>query len=328
MSMKMYGDLMVFSGTANEPLARATAARLGELLHEPSFRLGDRLIKQFDNSNTFVRLGQSVRAKDVFVIQPTSAPTNDNLMELLIFIDTLRRDSAGRITAVVPYYGYGRTDKKDQPRVPITARLVADLILAAGAERFVTVDLHAKQIQGFFSIPCDELPALGLFVRHFRRHPVPNAVVVSPDIGALRRARNFAEALDLPLAVIEKRRTLDGLKTEVWNLIGDVRNKNVIVVDDEIDTAQTLVKAVDFIREEGALDICACATHAVFSEPAVDRIAKSLLKEVIVTDTVAISEDRCQRSEGKITVITVAPLLADVIYRIHEGRSVGELFEI
>ncbi len=165
---------------------------------------------QFANSNTFVKLAQSVRAKDVFIIQPTAAPVNENLMELLIFIDTLRRDSAGRITAVVPYYGYGRTDKKDQPRVPITARLVADLIAVAGADRFVTIDLHAKQIQGFFSIPCDELPALGLFVRHFRAHPVPNAVVVSPDIGALRRARNFAEGVDLPLAVIEKRRSLDG----------------------------------------------------------------------------------------------------------------------
>lgn len=326
MSFKMYGDLMVFSGTSNERLARATAAHLAGLLREPSFRLGERIIKQFENSNTFVRLGQSVRAKDVFIIQPTAAPANDNLMELLIFIDTLRRDSAGRITAVVPYYGYGRTDKKDQPRVPITARLVADLMLAAGAERFVTVDLHAKQIQGFFSIPCDELPALDLFVAHFRRNPIRNAVVVSPDIGALRRARNFAEAVNLPLAVVEKRRTLDGVKTQVWNLIGDVKNKNVIIVDDEIDTAQTLVKAVDFIREQGGLDICACATHAVFSGQAVDRIKDSLLKEVIVTDTVAISDDMCQRSGGKITVLTVAPLLADVIYRIHEGRSVGELF--
>jgi ribose-phosphate pyrophosphokinase len=164
----MYGDLMVFSGTSNEHLARAAAAHLGELLKEPGFKLGLAKIRQFDNSNTFVRLGQSVRAKDVFVIQPTAAPTNDNLMELLIFIDTLRRDSAGRITAVVPYYGYGRTDKKDQPRVPITARLVADLIAVAGADRFVTIDLHAKQIQGFFSIPCDELPALGLFTKHFQ----------------------------------------------------------------------------------------------------------------------------------------------------------------
>ena len=318
--MKMYGDLMVFSGTANVPLARAAASHLG-------VTLGGADIVQFANSNTFVRLHQSVRAKDVFIIQPTSAPTNDNLMELLIFIDTLRRDSAGRITAVVPYYGYGRTDKKDQPRVPITARLVADLIAVAGADRFVTVDLHAKQIQGFFSIPCDEIPALGLFVEHFRTHPIPNAVVVSPDIGALRRARNFAEQLELPLAVIEKRRSLDGKRTETLNIIGDVEGKHVILVDDEIDTAGTLVRAAKYIREQGALDIVACATHPVLSEPAVERISECVLEEVIFSDTIAISEDKCRRSGDKISLLTVAPLLADVMQRIHEGRSVGELFD-
>lgn len=327
MSMKMYGDLMLFSGTANEPLARATAAHLGELVGESSFKLGDREIKQFDNSNTFVRLGRSVRAKDVFVIQPTAAPSNDNLMELLIFIDTLRRDSAGRITAVMPYYGYGRTDKKDQPRVPITARLVADLITAAGADRFVTIDLHAKQIQGFFTIPCDEIPALGKFVDHFRANRVENAVVVAPDIGSLRRARNFAERVEMPLAVIEKRRSLDGKKTKTLNLIGKVAGKNVIIVDDEIDTAGTLTEAVDFVKRHRALNVCACATHPIFSEPAVDRIRESALSEVIVTDTVAISEEKCHRSGGKIKVIPIAKLLAQVIYRIHEGRSVGELFD-
>lgn len=320
MSVKMYGDLMVFSGTANPRLAIEVATRLGATL-------GGVDIKQFPNSNTFVRLQQSVRAKDVFVIQPTTAPVNDNLMELLIFIDTLRRDSAGRITAVIPYYGYGRTDKKDQPRVPITARLVADLIATAGADRVVSVDLHAKQLQGFFSIPIDELPALGLFIDHFNAHPVPNAVVVSPDIGALRRARNFAEKTDLPLAVIEKRRSLSGEKTEIWNLIGDVRDKNAIIVDDEIDTAQTLDKAVKFIRGQGAQEVYACATHAVFSEPAADIIRASGLCKMVVTDTVAISENKCQRSGGKIEVIPVAPLLADVISRIHDGRSVGELFD-
>lgn len=319
MSFKMYGDLMVFGGTSNQYLARAVAAKLG-------VTLGGVDVARFANSNTFVRLHQSVRAKDVFVIQPTSAPVNENLMELLIFIDTLRRDSAGRITAVVPYYGYGRTDKKDQPRVPITARLVADLIAVAGADRFVTVDLHAKQIQGFFSIPCDELPALGLFVDYFRRNPVLNAVVLSPDIGALRRSRNFAERLELPLAVIEKRRSFDGRQTKTLNIIGHVRGKNVIIVDDEIDTAGTLVEAVDFVRAHGAREIYACSTHAIFSEPSVDRIRESHLARVIVSDTVAISEEKCQRSGGKIEVIPVAPLLADVICRIHEGRSVGELF--
>jgi ribose-phosphate pyrophosphokinase len=317
--VKMYGDLMVFSGTANRPLAEATAQHIG-------IPLGGADVRQFPNSNTFVRLHQSVRAKDVFLIQPTSAPVNDNLMELLIFIDTLKRDSAGRITVVVPFYGYGRTDKKDQPRVPITARLVADLIETAGADRIVTLDLHAKQLQGFFSIAIDELPALELFTAHFKAHPVPNAVVVAPDIGSLRRARNFAETLDVPLAVVEKRRSLDGARTEVFNLIGDVEAHNAIIVDDEIDTAGTLVRAANFVREQGALDVVACATHAVLSDPAADRIRESVLSQLVVTDTVAIPVEKRQLSGDKLAVIPVAPLLADVILRIHEGRSVGELF--
>jgi ribose-phosphate pyrophosphokinase len=318
--VKMYGDLMVFSGTSNRPLAEAVAARLG-------VQLGGADIDVFPNSNTFVRLHQSVRAKDVFIIQPTAAPSNDNLMELLIFIDTLRRDSAGRITAVVPYYGYGRTDKKDQPRVPITARLVADLIGVAGADRFVTVDLHAKQIQGFFSISCDEIPALGLLVDYFRANPVPNAVVVSPDIGALRRARNFAERLDLPLAIIEKRRSPDGKRTEIFNVIGDVRDRNVILVDDEIDTASTLVTAARFAVTSGALEVVACATHAIFSDPASINICNSPLRELVVTDTIRMTAEKHLRCGQKVRVLSVAPLLADVILRIHEGRSVGELFD-
>ena len=318
-TVKMYGDLMIFPGTANRTLAEAVASRLG-------VQLGGADILQFPNSNTFVRLHQSVRAKDVFLIQPTSAPVNENLMELLIFIDTLRRDSAGRVTAVVPYYGYGRTDKKDQPRVPITARLVADLIAVAGADRFVTLDLHAKQIQGFFSIPSDELPALNLFVEYFRERPLPNATVLAPDIGALRRARNFAERLDLPLAVIEKRRALNGKRTKIFNIIGKVQGKNIIIIDDEIDTAGTLTRAAKSAKKAGALDVVACATHPVFSEPAPDRIKKSVLREVIVSDTIALPKEKLQRCGGKVQIISVAALLADVILRIHEGRSVGELF--
>ncbi len=318
--VKMYGDLMVFSGTANRPLAEAVACRLG-------VELGGADIIQFVNSNTFVRLHRSVRGKDVFLIQPTSAPVNEMLMELLIFIDTLRRDSAGRITAVIPYYGYGRTDKKDQPRVPITARLVADLIAVAGADRVVTLDLHAKQIQGFFSIACDELPALDQFVEHYKAHPVPNATVVAPDIGSLRRARNFAEKLELPLAIVEKRRSLDGSGTELLNLIGDVADRNVIIVDDEIDTGGTLVKAASFVREQGARRVVACATHAILSADAPERIRDSALAEVVVTDTVYISPDKHARCGNKLHVLPIAPLLADVILRIHEGRSVGELFK-
>jgi ribose-phosphate pyrophosphokinase len=317
--VKMYGDLIIFSGTANRPLAEATASCVGTAL-------GGADVQQFPNSNTFVRLHQSVRAKDVFLIQPTSAPVNDNLMELLIFLDTFKRDSAGRITVVVPFYGYGRTDKKDQPRVPITARLVADLIQTAGADRIVTLDLHAKQIQGFFSIAIDELPALNLFIKHFQAHPISNAIVVAPDIGSLRSARNFAERLDVPLAVVEKRRSLDGARTEVFNLIGDVEGHNAIIVDDEIDTAGTLVRAANFVREQGALNVVACATHAVLSDPACDRIRESVLAEVVVTDTVAIPAEKRRLSGDKLAVIPIAPLLADVILRIHEGRSVGELF--
>lgn len=318
--VKMYGDLMVFSGTANRPLAEAIACRLG-------VELGGADIIQFVNSNTFVRLHRSVRGKDVFLIQPTSAPANEMLMELLIFIDTLRRDSAGRITAVIPYYGYGRTDKKDQPRVPITARLVADLIAVAGADRVVTLDLHAKQIQGFFSIACDELPALDQFVEHYKAYPVPDATVVAPDIGSLRRARNFAEKLGLPLAIVEKRRALDGSGTALLNLIGDVTGKNVIIVDDEIDTGGTLVKAANFVREQGARQVVACATHAILSADAPERIRDSALAEVVVTDTVYISPDKHARCGNKLHVLPIAPLLADVILRIHEGRSVGELFK-
>ncbi len=317
--VKMYGDLMVFSGTANRPLAESVAASLG-------IELGGVDILRFPNSNTFVRLHQSVRGKDVFIIQSTSAPTNENLMELLIFIDTLRRDSAGRVTAVVPYYGYGRTDKKDQPRVPITARLVADLIAVAGADRFVTVDLHAKQIQGFFSIPCDEIPAVGLFVNYFRTNPISDATVVAPDIGALRRSRNVAELLNLPLAIIEKRRSVDGSRTEIFNLIGDVQGRNVIIVDDEIDTAGTLVRAANFVQAAGALDVVACATHAALSDPAAERICGSTLREVVVTDTIHMEPAKGERVGCKVEILSVAPLLADVLQRIHEGRSVGELF--
>ncbi len=318
--VKMYGDLMIFSGTANRPLAEAVAAHL-------EVELGGADIEQFVNSNTFVRLHESVRGKDVFLIQPTSAPANDNLMELLIAIDTLKRDSAGRITAVVPYYGYGRTDKKDQPRVPITARLVADLIGVAGADRVVTLDLHAKQIQGFFSIACDEIPALDLFLDYYKTCPIPDATVVAPDIGSLRRARNFAEKLSLPLAVVEKRRSLQGDRTEQLNLIGDVNDQNVIIVDDEIDSGGTLVKAANFASQRGARQVFACATHAVLSGNAPELIRDSTLSKVVVSDTVAISENKRQRSGDKLHILPSAPLLADVILRIHEGRSVGELFK-
>ncbi len=318
---RLYGDLSIFSGTAHPELAHEVAAYLG-------VALGGADVFRFPNSNTFVRLHESVRGKDVFLIQPTSPLTNDNLMELLIFIDTLRRDSAGRITAVVPYYGYGRTDKKDQPRVPITARLVADLIATAGADRFLTVDLHAGQIQGFFSIPTDELPARHLFFDYFSRQKVcpEDTVVVSPDIGGVRRSRDLAERLGLPLAIIEKRRSKDGDETTMYNVIGNVKGKNVIIFDDEIDTAGTLTDAARFLRQAGAQQLIAAATHAVFSKPAAKRLSKSEISQVVVTDTVPISSKKRDRIGDRLQVISVAPLLGDVIRRIHDGRSVGELF--
>ncbi|MBP7961960.1 MAG: ribose-phosphate pyrophosphokinase [Caldilineaceae bacterium] len=313
----LYGPLAIFSGTANRPLTQEICDYLGILP-------GKADIFQFANSNTFVRLNESVRGKDVFVVQPTGAPTNDNLMELLIFIETLRRDSAARITAVIPYYGYGRTDKKDQPRVPVTARLVADLITTAGADRLLTMDLHAGQVQGFFTIPTDELTAYHSMVEYFLQKELTNAVVVAPDIGSVRRSRNFAAALDLPLAIIEKRRSLaDGRTTQMFNIIGQVAGKDAILVDDEIDTAGTIAKAAEFLRSAEALDIYGAATHAVFSDPAAERIRQSEFTELVVTNTLHLPpEKRC----AKITILSMGKLLGEVILRIHKGLSVGEIF--
>jgi ribose-phosphate pyrophosphokinase len=318
----MYGELAIYSGTAHRQLAQKVADRLG-------VPLGGADVFQFPNTNTFVRLHESVRGKDVFLIQPTSPPTNDNLMELLIFIDTLRRDSAGRITAIVPYYGYGRTDKKDQPRVPITARLVADLITVAGADRFLTFDLHAGQVQGFFTIPTDELPTAQFFVDYFKgmNWTPEDTTVVSPDIGGVKRARDFAERLGLPLAIIEKRRVTDGKKAKMFNVIGNVKDKNVLIVDDEVDTAGTLSKATRFLRESGARELYACATHAILSKPACKRLAKSDLSQLVVSDSVPIASKKRQRIGDRLHVLSLAPLLGDVILRIHEGRSVGVLFD-
>ena len=323
----MYGEIALYSGNANRPLAE----EISEYLSIP---LGGADIFKFANQNTFCRLHSSVRGKDVFVVQPVSAShdaagnlvsVNDNLMELLIMIDTLRRDSAGRITAVIPYYGYGRTDKKDQPRVPITARLVADLISVAGANRFLTVDLHAGQIQGFFSIPGDEVTAFLQLSDYMRQKDLSNGVVVAGDIGATKRARNFAQSLQVPLAVIEKRRVQlkDGSRAESLNLIGQVKDKTCLIFDDEIDTAGTMIEAVEFVRSEGAGDIYACVTHGVLSDPATERLRQAPLKEVVITNTVPIPP---YKRLDKLTVLSLADLMGEVIRRIHLGISVGELF--
>ncbi len=323
----MYGEIALYSGNANRPLAE-------EISEELSVPLGKADVFKFPNQNTFCRLHSSVRGKDVFVVQPISASfdkdgnivsTNDNLMELLIMIDTLRRDSAGRITAVIPYYGYGRTDKKDQPRVPITARLVADLLTVAGANRFLTVDLHAGQIQGFFSIPGDELTAFHLLSDYMREKKLPDTVVVAGDIGATKRSRNFAQALNMPLAIIEKRRIQlsDGSRAKSLNVIGEVEGKNCIIFDDEIDTAGTILEAVNFIKSNGAADIYACVTHGVLSDPATERLSEAPIKEVIITNTVPVAP---YKHLEKLTILSIAPLLSEVIRRIHLGVSVGELF--
>ncbi len=311
----MYGTMRLFSGRANMPLAQ----RISEYLKVP---LDEAEIFEFPNENIFVRLKKSVRAQDVFLIQPTCSPVNRSIMELLIMIDTLKRASAGRITAVIPYYGYGRTDKKDQPRVPITARLIADMITVAGANRVLTVDLHAGQIQGFFSIPVDEMTAMPLLVRYFREKGIANPVIVAPDVGATKRARNFAQALDAPLAVIEKRRVENRPTARVLNLIGRVRGKNAIIVDDEIDTGGSLAGAFEILRKRGAQEIYACATHGVFSPPAVERLSALGFAEIVVTDTVLIPPEK---QMPHLKVLSVAPLLGEVIRRIHTGESVGAM---
>jgi len=312
----MYGEIRLFSGRAHPELAQEISQYLKIPLEELD-------VFEFPNENIFVRLHRSVRGQDAFLIQPTCSPVNRNIMELLIIIDTLKRASAGRITAVIPYYAYGRTDKKDQPRVPITARLVADMITVAGANRVLTIDLHAGQIQGFFSIPMDEISAFHLLSGYFLEKRIPDLVVVAADVGATKRARNFAEALDVPLAIVEKRRLRSGDQTEVLSLIGEVKGMNAVIFDDEIDTAGTICQAAEVLRKAGAKDIYACATHPTFSPPAVERLREARFKEIVVTNTEPIPPEK---RLPNITVLSVASLLGEVIRRIHLGISVGEMF--
>ena len=309
-------ELRVFSGNAHPGLAGLVCQYL-------DIPVGQAEAFKFANDNTFVRILENVRQRDVFIVQPICYPVNDNLMELLIFIDAFKRASAGRITAVVPYYGYGRTDKKDQPRVPITARLVADLLTAAGADRLLTVDLHAGQIQGFFNIPVDELTALPILVDYFKAKELSDLVVVAVDIGISKRARDVAEHLGAPLAIIEKRRTDNDDSSETLNVIGDVRGKVALTFDDEIDTGGTVINAANALMDQGVTEVFCCATHPVLSGPAPQRIAQSNFQEVVVTDTIPVSREKLN---GKFTVLSVAPLLGEAIYRIHKGQSVGELF--
>ncbi|MBI4201750.1 MAG: ribose-phosphate pyrophosphokinase [Chloroflexi bacterium] len=315
--MPAFEELRVFSGTAHAGLAQSICDYLG-------IPAGDVNVFKFANDNTFVQFRENIRERDVFLVQPFSYPVNDHIMQMLIMIDAAKRASAGRITAVIPYYAYGRTDKKDQPRVPITARLIADLLTTAGASRILTMDLHAGQIQGFFNIPVDELTALPLLARYVEDKELKNVVVVATDVGAAKRSRNMAARLDVPLAIIEKRRLGNNDRTESLNVIGDVEGKIAVMVEDEVDTGGTLINSVKTLEMYGVTEIYACCTHGVLSAGAAGRIAESSLKEIVVTDTLPIANGKLN---PKITVLSVAPLLGEAIHRIHSGLSVGAMFE-
>jgi ribose-phosphate pyrophosphokinase len=309
-------DLSVFSGNANRPLAAAICQHL-------RIPLGDADVFQFSNENIFVKINQNVRGHDVFIIQPFSSPVNRSIMELLIMIDAFKRASVARITAVIPYYAYGRTDKKDQPRVPITARLIADCITVAGAQRVLTMDMHAGQIQGFFNIPVDELTAQIIQARYFGEKDLEPFTVVATDEGFAKKARMLADRLDAPLAIVEKRRLGNNGLTEAMGIIGNVEGRNALIVDDEIDTGGSLMQAVRVVHEHKARDIYCCATHGVFSGPALSRLKDSPIKELVVTDSIPLLE---HKRLPNMTVLSVAELFAGAISRIHDGRSVSELF--
>jgi ribose-phosphate pyrophosphokinase len=308
-------DLKLFAGNANRPLAEEIAQYL-------AIKLGDAEVSRFSDGEIFVQVNDNVRGTDVFVVQPTCPPVNDSLMELLVMIDALKRASARRITAVLPYYGYGRQDRKVQPRVPITAKLVADLLEAAGVDRVLALDLHAGQIQGFFNIPVDHLFAAPVIIDYLGKKELRDPVIVAPDSGGVERARAIAKRLRAGLAIIDKRR--EGPNQAVaMHLIGDVRDRDAVVIDDMIDTAGTLTQAVSALEPEGARRILACGVHAVLSGPAIDRIRASALEEVVVTNSIPVNGDR---RFDRLTVLSVAPLLGEAIRRIHVEESVSTLF--
>jgi len=307
---------VIISGSAHPDLARAICEHL-------EIGLGKIESRPFNDDERFIKIEENVRGRGVFVLQPTCNPANNNIMELLLIIDALKRASARSITAVIPYFGYSRQDRKEQGRVPISAKLVANLLTTAGAGRIIAIDLHTGQIQGFFDIPVDHLYAITVLAGHIKRMGVENAIVLSPDIGNVKRARAYAERLDLPLAIVDKRRPKDGV-AEVMNIIGDIKGRNVFVFDDMIDTAGTLCGGVQAILDRGARDIYACATHAIFSAGARKRLQEAPIKKVIVTDTIP------QKPDGelsKLEVVSIAPLLADAILRVHRNQSVSALFD-
>ena len=322
-NMKMYGEIKLYGGSGSPELAQKIANYLKQ-------EISQREVIQFPNENIFIKLNSSTRGQDVYVIQTTSSPVHYNLMELLIMIQTIRLDSAARITAVVPYLCYGRSDKKDQPRVPITARLVADMIESAGADRYMTFDPHAGQIQGFFSIPGDVLTASHMISNHIKANmlkDMKDPVVVATDLGFAKKGRNYALDLDLPIAFIEKRRTGNSANNaEALTLIGEVQDRDVIIVDDEVDTGGSIAQAVNVVKNNGARDIYLAFIHPIFSSDAAQRLADLPIKHIITTDTVSIPPDKMKLLEGRVTVLSISSMLGEVIRRAHEGRSVGEMF--
>ncbi len=314
--MELSGELKIFSGNANRPLAQRIADYVG-------VRHGDATVTAVPDQETHVKINENIRGRDVFMVQPTCPPANQHLMELLILIDAARRASASRITAVVPFFGYARQDRKDQPRVPITAKLVANLIVAAGANRVLTMDLHAQQIQGFFDIPVDHLYAAPVIYRYFQQKKLTDLVIVSPDIGGVKAVNAYANMFHAPLAIVAKKRK-SAMDVETLNVVGDVKGKNVILVDDLTETAGTLTRAAEVLKERGAKKVYAAVSHAVLNAAALDRLKKSELEELVTTDTVPHSKV----SGFKLHELTVAPLLGEAIQRIHNAESVSTLFEI
>ena len=309
-------DIRIFSGSANRPLAKAICA----YLDVPE---GQITLKKFTDGETYCQIIENIRGQDVFVIQPTCPPVNEHLMELLLMVDAFKRSSAARVTTVIPYYGYARQDRKDKPRVPISAKLVADVLSAAGADRVLAVDLHAPAIQGFFDIPVDHLFAAPVFVSHFEKMRIPDLMIVSPDAGGVERARAYAKRLNASLAIVDKRRDEKG-NAQLMHLIGDVEGKNTLIVDDIVDTATTLSETVKALHAHGAKNIYACFTHGVLSGSAVEKLAASNLARTLVTDTIPIRPEVAQMA--RIEVLSVAELLGEAIFRIHNNSSVSSLF--
>ncbi|MEK6733170.1 MAG: ribose-phosphate pyrophosphokinase [Candidatus Omnitrophota bacterium] len=308
--------MVIITGNANPKLAQ-------EICQYLKMPLGDTLVTTFSEGEVRVKINENVRGKDVFIVQPTCPPVNNNLMELLILIDALRRASAKRITAVLPYFGYARQDRKDQPRVPITAKLVANLITTAGADRILTVDLHAGQIQGFFDIPMDHLYAVNIFVNHIKKIKLKNIVIVSPDVGGIKMARAYAKRFEAPLAIVDKRRISEE-GTEAMNILGGIKGKNLIIVDDLVATASSLVEAAAALKKQGGKEIYAAITHPILSGPAIKRISDSVIKKLFVTNTIPVENGKKHK---KIEVLSIAPLLAEAIKRIHNEESVSCLFD-